>query len=180
MLDLGIMALLLIGFLVGLRRGLILQLIHLTGFFVAFAVAYMYYGELAPKLKLWVPYPSMGDTSSMQMVFNTIGLETAYYNAISFAIIFFSVKIIWQMLGSMLDFIANLPILKTLNRWAGGIFGFLEIYLIMFILLYIAALLPVDKLQILIQDSFLAEMIIKNTPILSAEVSKLWFGSISL
>ena len=68
MLDLAILAILLIGFLVGLRRGFILQLIHLTGFFVAFAAAYVYYDELAPKLTLWIPFPSLGgDSETMNM-----------------------------------------------------------------------------------------------------------------
>ena len=115
MLDLAIIALLLIGLLVGLRRGFILQVIHLTGFIVAFIVAYIYYDGLAPKLHLWIPFPSMGDSSSVQMLFSSVGLDTAYYNAISFAIIFFITKIVWQMLGSMLDFFAHLPIVKAVK-----------------------------------------------------------------
>ncbi len=74
MLDLVIIAFLLIGLLVGLRRGFILQIIHLTGFIVAFIVAYVYYDELAPKLHLWIPFPTMGDSSTFQMLFNTVGL----------------------------------------------------------------------------------------------------------
>jgi uncharacterized membrane protein required for colicin V production len=175
MLDLAIIAILIIGFLIGLRRGFILQLIHLTGFIVAFIVAYIYYDELAPKLKLWIPYPSLGHSSTMKMIFDGTGMDTAYYNAISFAIIFFAAKIVWQMIGSMLDFIAHLPILKQLNRWGGGILGFIEIYLIIFILLYIAALLPVESVQVPLDKSVLAKGIIKNTPVLSGVVKDLWF-----
>lgn len=175
MLDLAILAILLIGFLIGLKRGFILQLIHLTGFVVAFIAAYVYYDELAPKLKLWIPYPSFGDASAIKLFFDGTGLDMAYYNAIAFAIIFFAAKIIWQMIGSMLDFIAHLPILKQLNRWGGGIFGFLEVYLIIFIVLYIAALLPVESIQGPMNNSFLAEGIVKNTPFLSDKVKELWF-----
>lgn len=179
MLDLAILAFLIIGLLVGLRRGLILQIIHITGFIVAFIVAYVYYDELAPKLHLWIPFPSMGDTSSFQMLFSTVGLDTAYYNAIAFAMIFFATKIIWRMLGSMLDFIAHLPILKQLNRWGGGILGFTEVYLVMFIILYIAALLPMATVQGAINSSFLAETIVKDTPFLSEQVKELWFKNVS-
>jgi uncharacterized membrane protein required for colicin V production len=175
MLDLAILAILLIGFLIGLRRGFILQLIHLTGFVVAFIAAYVYYDELAPKLKLWIPYPSLEDSSAMKFFFEESGLDMAYYNAIAFAILFFAAKFTWQMIGSMLDFIAHLPILKQLNRWGGGILGFLEVYLIMFIVLYIAALLPVESIQGPMNRSFLAEGIVKNTPFLSEKVKELWF-----
>ncbi|MBT2716327.1 CvpA family protein [Bacillus sp. ISL-57] len=178
MLDLAILAILLIGLLIGLKRGFILQAVHMTGFIVAFIAAYVFYGDLAPNLKLWIPFPTMGDSSTLNMFFDTVGLDTAYYNAIAFAIIFFAAKILWQMIGSMLNFITHLPILKQLNRWGGGILGFLEVYLIMFIILYIAAMLPMDSIQKPLTGSFLAESIVKHTPFLSEQVKELWFHDV--
>jgi len=179
MLDFILIGFLLIGIIVGLRRGFILQLIHMTGFIVAFIVAAMNYNELAGKLVLWVPFPSMGDSSSLTMLFNHLDIENAYYNAIAFLIIFFAVKIIWQIIGSMLDFIAQFPILNLLNRWGGGILGLLETYLIMFILLYLAALLPIQIVQEQIQGSVMAKSIITNTPFFSEKVKDLWFHYMS-
>lgn len=180
MLDLLILAVLLIGLAIGLRRGFILQIIHLTGFFVAFIVAYFNYDKLAPNLELWVPFPSSGDSSTINMFFDTIGLDTAYYNAIAFVAIFFLTKIVWQMIGSMLDFLAQFPIIKQLNRWGGGILGFMEVYLVMFIILYIAALLPMDTVQGYLNNSFMAETIVKHTPFLSDQVEKLWFSHLPI
>ena len=175
MLDLVLFIILILGFFIGLKRGFILQLIHLIGFVVAFIIAYLNYEKLAPKLTLWVPYPSFGSGTTIQMFFDNVNLEDAYYRAIAFVVIFFAVKIILQIIGSMLDFVANIPILKQLNVWAGGLLGFLEIYLIVFILLYIAALVPIDSLQTLINDSSLAKGIIKNTPIFSQQIKEMWF-----
>ncbi|MBN6887936.1 putative membrane protein required for colicin V production [Cytobacillus horneckiae] len=174
MLDLAIIIILLFGFFMGLRRGFILQLIHLVGFIIAFVVARLYYDTLAPKLTLWIPYPNFGSDSNLQMLLGSTDLEDAYYRAIAFAIIFFAVKILLQIIGSMLDFVASLPILKQLNTWAGSILGFIEVYLIMFILLYIAALLPITALQNMLNDSFMAEFIIDHTPILSQQIKDLW------
>ncbi|MBS4191533.1 CvpA family protein [Bacillus sp. FJAT-49705] len=174
MLDLAIVIILIIGFIVGLKRGFILQLIHLTGFIIAFIIANMYYEKLAPKLTLWVPYPSFGGDSTIQMFFDNANLEDAYYRAIAFVVIFFAVKIVLHLIGSMLDFVSNLPILRALNIWAGGILGFVEIYLIMFILLYIAALVPVDSIQNALNDSFMAKGIVKNTPIFSQQIKEMW------
>lgn len=174
-----LLALLLIGIMVGLRRGFILQVIHMTGFIVAFIVAAMNYDELAGKLILWVPFPQMGDISSLTLLFGSMDIENAYYNAIAFLVIFFAVKIIWQIIGSMLDFIAQFPILNLLNRWGGGILGFLETYLIMFVLLYLAALLPIQAVQEQIQGSFLAKSIIMNTPYFSEKIKDLWFHYMS-
>lgn len=176
MLDLAILAILLIGLLIGLKRGFILQLVHMTGFIVAFILAYVFYGDLAPNLKMWIPFPAIGDSSTLNMFFESVGLETAYYNAIAFAIVFFASKILWQMIGSMLNFITYLPILKQLNRWGGAILGFAEVYLIMFIILYIGALLPMDSIQEPLTNSFMAELIVKHTPFLSEQVKDLWFN----
>jgi uncharacterized membrane protein required for colicin V production len=174
MLDLVVLAILVIGFFVGLKRGFILQSIHLAGFIVAFIIAYIYYEQLAPKLTLWIPYPNFGDNGALNLIFENGNLEAAYYRAIAFAAIFFAVKILLQIIGSMLDFVSNLPILRQLNVWAGGLLGFVEVYLIMFIVLYIAALLPLQAIQDPLNDSILAENIIKNTPVFSQQIKQLW------
>ena len=174
MLDLIVLIILGIGFLIGLKRGFILQLFHLISFFIAFIVAYIYYDKLAPKLTLWVPYPNFGSDSPLTTIFENANLEDAYYRAIAFVVIFFAVKIVLQIIGSMLDFVAHIPILKQLNTWAGGILGFIEVYLIMFILFFIAALLPIGSIQTALTDSILVELMIKHTPILSALIEDLW------
>ena len=179
MLDIIILVLLIAGLVTGFKRGLIVQLIHMTGFIVAFIAASMNYDKLADKLILWVPFPKMGDSSSFSLLLGSEGVENAYYNAIAFLVIFFAVKIIWQIIGSMLDFIAQFPILNVLNRWGGGVLGFLETYLIMFVLLYLAALLPIQAVQEQIQGSFLAESIIMNTPYFSEKIKELWFHYMS-
>jgi uncharacterized membrane protein required for colicin V production len=174
MLDLAIIFLLAIGFFVGLKRGLILQLFHLTSFIIAYIVANLYYQELAPKLTLWIPYPSFGDNPTLKILTNSGNMETAFYRAIAFVMIFFAVKLLLQIIGSMLDFIAHLPILKTLNIWAGGILGFLENYLLIFILLYIAALIPMGAFQNTLDHSILAKGIVNHTPIFSQQIQKWW------
>lgn len=174
MLSFAIIIILIFGFLVGLKRGFILQSIHLIGFIAAFIVAYVYYEELASKLTLWIPYPNFGSDSTFQLILDNGNLEQAYYRAISFVGIFFATRILLQIIGSMLDFVANLPILKTLNIWAGGVLGFLEVYLSLFIALYIAALLPIDAVQNLLGDSSLAKFMVDHTPYFSNQIKELW------
>ena len=76
-----------------------------------------------------------------------VNLEDAYYRAIAFVVIFFAVKIILQIIGSMLGFYCTNSSVKQLNVWAGGLLGFLEVYLIIFIVLFIGALLPMEGIQ---------------------------------
>lgn len=174
MLDLIMLVLFISGIFIGLRRGFILQFIHLTSFIIAFVVAKVYMNELAEKLILWIPYPSFTGDTPMEMIFSSGNLEDAYYRGIAFLIIFFIVKIVLQIVGSMLDFIAHLPILKQFNSLAGGFLGFLEVFLLAFIVLYFAALVPIESIQTALQNSVLAESIVKHTPILSQDIKELW------
>ncbi|KUP05754.1 membrane protein [Bacillus coahuilensis p1.1.43] len=174
MLDLALLVLLGIGFLIGVRRGLILQLIHMTGFIVAFVTAYIYYDDIAPKLVLWVPFPQLDEANSLNMLVEAANLDAAYYNAIAFAAIFFAVKILMQLIGSMLDFLAQFPLLKQFNSLLGGFLGFVEVYIIAFIALFIMALLPIEYIQTLLEQSVLGEMMVKHTPILSGTLEEWW------
>lgn len=178
MVSLIIILILVFGFLRGLKRGFILQLMHLTGFIIAFIVAALFYRKLASHVSLWVPYPDIGDDSLWAIFLNTLPLEAAFYNAIAFAIIFFATKIVLQIIASMLDTLANLPVLRSINKILGAALGFIEVYLVTFIVLFILALVPIGSLQTHIKSSFLATLIVEHTPILSKLLQSLWFTEV--
>lgn len=174
MVDVALLFILFTGFMIGLKRGFILQFIHMTGFIVAFIVAYMNYEKLVPTLKLWIPYPTFGDPETVKMLFESAHLDEAYYRAMAFAILFFATKIVMQIIGSMLDFVAQLPLLRSMNRWAGGALGFVEVYLLLFLVLYVGALIPVEAVQTKLQHSFMASFIVKHTPFFSDMLKQMW------
>ncbi|BDG46223.1 MULTISPECIES: CvpA family protein [Parageobacillus] len=174
MVDLLLLFILFMGFMIGLKRGFILQFIHMAGFVVAFVVAYYHYEKLVPTLRLWIPYPTFGDSETAKLLFESTHLDDAYYRAIAFVILFFAAKIVLQIIGSMLDFVAQLPILRSINRWAGGALGFVEVYLIVFLILYVGALVPIESVQTKIQHSFMAMAIVKHTPFLSDMLKQMW------
>lgn len=175
MVTILLLLLLVMGFFIGLKRGFILQLFHLIGFIASFVVAALYYDELGPKLELWIPYPGLEEEGNWATFLQDLPLEAGFYNAIAFLVIFLAVKIILQIIASMLDFVASLPILHSVNKLLGAILGFVETYLLLFIFLYIAALIPIAQIQTWINDSSVALFIIERTPYFSNEIKELWF-----
>lgn len=175
MISLLLLFFLFFGFLMGLRRGFVMQVMHLLGFFISFFIAIIYFRTLSEKISLWIPYPDLADGANWAFFLNSDPLENAFYNAVSFAIIFFIVKIILQIIASMLHFVAQLPFLRFVNKWVGGVLGFVEMYFISFIVLYILALTPVASIQQKIDKSLLATLMIEYTPFLSKLVKSLWF-----
>ncbi|MDQ0161124.1 CvpA family protein [Bacillus alveayuensis] len=174
MLDLILLFFLLGGILIGVKRGFILQIIYFAGFIIAYIVAVMYYDDLAQNLKLWIPYPQVGEESPVFALVNGEHLENSYYRAVSFFLLFVGTKIALHIIGSMLDFVAMLPILKQINRILGAIFGFVETYLLLFLALFIAALLPIESIQHLLSNSILANLIVNHTPYFSDKIHELW------
>jgi len=174
MLSFILFFILIISFFVGFRRGLILQVIHLIGLFVAFAVAYLYYQEVAQYIRLWIPFPQLSDDSSLNLLVDTFNFEAVYYNGIAFAGLFFLTKIIMQIIGSLFDFLAHLPILHFLNGWLGGILGFLEGLVMVAVLLHLVALIQIDIVQATLQASSVAQMIFEYTPVISNQLKELW------
>ncbi|MCG7346430.1 CvpA family protein [Sporosarcina sp. ACRSL] len=175
MLDLLLIILLLGGLITGFRRGLIVQLIHMTGFIIAFIVAYLYYKQLAEKFVLWIPYPGVTAGSKLSWTVEQLDLDQTFYRMLAFVIIFIVVKFILQLIASMFDFLKFLPVLGFLSRFAGAALGFIEFYIIIFLLLYLSAMLPLNFIQELIGKSFLAEMIFEHTPVISEMVKNWWY-----
>src|SRR5699024_1508662 len=175
MVSLIIFAILILGFFIGLKRGFILQLFHLVSYIVSFIVAALYYDRLAHELELWIPYPELSSDTSWAIFMQTLPLESAFYNGASFVIIFFVVKIILQIIASMLDFIADLPIIRHFNKCFGSASCFLAVYLSMFIVLFILALTPLSSVLQWIEKSTLLKVMIEYTPVLSKHVEGMWF-----
>lgn len=174
MVSIILIIILIFGFLMGLKRGLILQGMHLVGYIAAFTAAVLYYDKLAHKLSLWIPYPDLSDDGLWANFLDSVPLETAFYNAIAFAVIFFAVKIILQIIASMLDFVSSIPILGSINKLLGAVLGFVEIYLLLFVVLFILALTPVSQIQTWINDSSVAMFMVEKTPVLSNKIMDLW------
>ncbi|MFL0504745.1 CvpA family protein [Ureibacillus sp. 179-F W5.1 NHS] len=175
MLDIILLIIFAASLLVGLKRGFIVQAIHLASFFVALIVAYIYYKPLAEKFVLWIPYPGVTDSSSMVLVLDSLNVDETFYRIIAFAVIFFAVKIALQILGSVFDFITYLPILNSVNRILGAILCFIEFYFILFILMYVLALIPMGPIQNMMDGSFIANLMLEHTPIFTDMVRDWWY-----
>src|SRR5699024_2535353 len=124
MISILLILILVFGFFMGLKRGFILQLMHLLSFIIAFTVAVLYYKKLAPNLVSWIPYPDITSEQSWAIFLDIMPMENVFYNNIAFALILFGTHIILQIIASMLDFVARLPVLKQLFNLLGAILVF--------------------------------------------------------
>lgn len=176
MVTLLILFFLFIGLINGFRRGAILQLGHWVALAISFIVANAYYRDLAEAFKLWIPYPSSLEGSSLPggvLDLNSLqGIEMIFYNVFWFVILFIITKLVLHLILSMLDFLTDLPILRQLKGIIGAVLGFLESYVITFFILWVIAFVPMASIQSAVDNSSLATFIIQDTPFLSD-----WFSN---
>ncbi len=175
MLDILILILLFGGLVTGFRRGLIVQIIHMTGFIIALVVAYSYYKQLADKFVLWIPYPGVTAGSKLSMTVEQLDLDGTFYRLLAFVLIFLVVKFGLQLVASMFDFLKYLPVLGFVARIAGAVFGFIEFYILIFLVLYLLAMVPIVFIQDMVSGSRLAKSMFEHTPLFSEMVKNWWF-----
>ncbi len=102
--DIGMIAALLISTALGVKRGLVYELLTLLAWFVAYFVASATAPFLAPRL-------TVGDAGGML----NMGL--------AFAIIFFVVVFVWSLIGRMVKRAVHATPLQASDRALGAVFG---------------------------------------------------------
>lgn len=175
MIDLLILLLLVAGIIAGARRGLVVQAIHMFGFVLAIIVAVIYYKPLAQQFLFWIPYPGFTNEITAALSLDGVDVDRTFYRVIAFAVIFYAVKILMQIIASMLDFLRYVPVLGGLNRLLGAVLGFIEAYFLIFIVLYVIALLPIAGIQQRVDSSILAGIMLEHTPIISSMFQNWWY-----
>lgn len=180
MLTFMIIILLAIGFYTGVRRGAILQLIYVCGYFIAFLCANMFYRQLGESLELFIPYPSATENSTM-LFFDqatSIKLDVAFYAGTAFILILFIGWLIVRFLGIFFYGYTFAPVKEKINILVGGFMGMLMVYLGVFFLLFLLSLVPLSFVQNLFQKSGLARFMVEHTIYFSKAVYNWWITSI--
>lgn len=175
MLNILLLVLLIGGIIVGAKRGFVVQLIHMVGFVIALVAAYKYYKPLSEYFVLWIPYPAINENSQFTLVVDQLDLDQTFYQLLAFAVIFFVVKFALQLLASMFDFLKYLPVLGFFSKILGAALGFIEAYILLFIFVYVFALLPMDAVQNQIENSGIAQAMLEHTPYFSEKVKEWWY-----
>lgn len=175
MLDLLIVIILIMSVIIGAKRGLIVQLIHIGSIVLALIVAVSYYKQLADKFVLWIPYPGFSENGTIMLALDSLDVDHTFYRAFAFAIIFFITKIILQIIGSMFDFLTYLPVLNSLNFLLGAVFCFIEAYLLIFVGLYVVAFIPLESVQKMMDRSLIADTMLEHTPVITKMFQNWWY-----
>jgi uncharacterized membrane protein required for colicin V production len=173
--DIIILGVLLAAMVIGFQRGLVRQVIRLTGFILSLLVAFWLYQPFAGWLATTFPLPiSSGMGSGFQPLVQSLNIERLLYSAIAFGLIATATRLAVGFAGGFVDGLAHLPALSMVNRWLGVAVALLEAGLIIIIAVNILVLLPQPGLTALFRDSYAAQWILQQTPALTESLRGLW------
>lgn len=171
---------LLLAFYEGARRGTALQFIHVIGFIVSLAIAAQSYETVGKKIELYVPYMSV--TSESKLAFfsqpQSFNLDHTFYAAFAYIAIVFGG---WLLTKFLAIFFVGLRFTKLFGKfdWLfGGVMNSVLVYVIVFFILFLASLFPIDAVQALFTNDSISYHIVKDSPVLSNYFYRIWVTNI--
>ena len=176
MLTLVIIAILAYSFYTGYRRGLVMQAIRFVGYAISLMIAGQFAPQLAKLAEFFVPFPSIQQQTQLS-VYNEVAsfiLDSAFYRAISFVAIAFVGWVITNLVSVAFRKVRFYEVFRLANHMGGGILNALISFVIVFYLLFILSLIPIDRVQQQFVDNPIAYRIVTGTPVLSDMASKSW------
>ncbi|WP_411841948.1 CvpA family protein [Salinicoccus sp. HZC-1] len=162
-----IFMLLIIGMVIGYRRGIILQLLHLVGTISAIIISAMNYETLSSKFDMVMPYPSTAQSMNHPLLTGLSNTEYAFYDMTAFLIIFVITKVLIQVIVSAFDYLQQISVFGNAGEIIGSVLGLIEMIYVLTVILFMMALVPFEFIQTAIGESGLATFIMEHTFILS-------------
>lgn len=169
-----IIILLVLGGIIGYRRGLTLQALHMLGTLSAVIIAALNFELLATRFDMILPYPAPGDESMTTALPDLVDPELSFYKMGAFIMIFFLAKIIMQLIVSAFDYLQQVPILGLIGSIIAAAVGVAEFIVMIVIVLFMIALVPIEFVQDAV-DGGLFRQFIDNTFVLSGQL-KSWIN----
>lgn len=162
-----ILAILIAAGLRGYRQGFVALMLSLVIYFAAWLMAS--WGANGFGSFLMQIFPQIGSNNAQTTLTSNLTLATnqLFYHGIAFLILFLIVNALGRWLIRRFHWVNRIPLIGWANQWAGGIVNLVIAYLIIFILLVIFQVLPIEVWQNQLTASGLAQWIIHQTPFLT-------------
>ena len=159
-----IVLILLMGAVVGFKRGVIKSAVTFIGAIVVIILAFYLKNPVSKLMYTYLPFFNFaGDFEGLTV------LNIVIYEALAFVIVYVILMSILQILISVtgvIEKVLNFTIVLGIpSKLLGALFGFFETYLFVFVALFLLSQIPVTNAYI--KDSFVADKIANSSPILS-------------
>lgn len=162
--DAIIIICLILGIMSGLRRGLIKELVLLIGVVLCIIISFYLRTPISTFMYKNLPFFSFGGPYSGVSILNILLYEIIAF-LIVFSIVYLILRLLLKITGIIEKILKATVILGFFSKIGGGIVGFIEAYVLVFIFLFIMTQ-PFLNIRG-INDSKMVNKILDSTPIMS-------------
>lgn len=166
-LDAVIITILIVGVLGGMSRGLIKQAVLLIGLVVCLVLAFSLRTPIATFMYEYLPFFKFGGLFSGVSIINILLYELIAF-LIIFSVLYLVLRILLKITGIIEKILDMTIILGFFSKIGGGIVGFIEAYIIVFVFLFVCCQ-PFIRVTGL-DNSKVANYILDKTPIMSPAI----------
>ncbi|HEY0829000.1 MAG TPA: CvpA family protein [Bacilli bacterium] len=150
------------------------QLVSIAGLVISYILAYQFFDIIAPWIRKMLPINSLTSYNKFKFLIENLNLDTYFYNALAFTLIFVCVKIALVIAGHLLNIAAKIPGLSFMNKWCGALLACVEVLLIVVLAVHLMNAAPSDKIQKWLADSRAAAVILTYSPLITNKLQALW------
>ncbi|MGX7108168.1 CvpA family protein [Facklamia miroungae] len=179
MLSIIVILILAFAFYSGYRSGMIMQIVRLLGYIITYVIATQYFDALSKWVEMIIPFPAVQPDSQLAMYTEAQSflLDQTFYKLITFLIIWLIGWVLTNVLSVLFTRVSYYTVLNIGNRIIGGILNFCVVYFILFMILYLLSLIPLEFIQQQFVNNPLIFRMVDSTPILTDFVGKFGLGS---
>ena len=166
-LDAVIITILIVGVLGGMSRGLIKQLVLLFGLVVCLVFAFSLRTPIATFMYEYLPFFKFGGLFSGVSIINILLYELIAF-LIIFSLLYLVLRILLKITGIIEKILDMTIILGFFSKIGGGIVGFIEAYILVFVFLFVCnqPFIRVTGLD----SSKVGNFILDKTPVMSGAI----------
>ncbi|MGF3065994.1 CvpA family protein [Facklamia sp. P12945] len=179
MLSVIVILILAFAFYSGYRSGMIMQIVRLLGYIITYIIATQYFDVLSKWVEMIIPFPAVQPDSQLALYTEaqTFLLDQTFYKLITFLIIWLIGWLLTNVLSILFTKVTYYSVLNISNRLIGGVLNFAVVYFIVFMVLYLLSLIPIEFIQQQFVNNPLIFRMVDSTPILTDFVGKFGLGS---
>lgn len=164
------------GFYIGYRRGLLLQVYYLISAMASAFMAGQFYKGLGEQFHLLLPYANSqeGQGTFFFPSDQLFQLDKVFYAGIGYLLVFGIVYSIGRLLGLLLHLIPSKKLGGKLFQVSAGILSMLVTLFVLQMALTILATIPMAVIQNPLEKSIVSKHIIQSIPITTSWLKQIW------
>lgn len=170
--DLILIFTILIYMVIGFRRGLWLNTLHLSSTLVSLFIAHQFYKDISKQMIVFVPFPKTVAFDT-HFAFQYHDVQQRFDTIVAFLCIAFISKLLLYLIIVTFDNIVSYHNIHFVSRIFGSLLGIIASMIVLQLVLYLLSLYPNEWLQESLKHGYLSYIILFKMPFLSSYILNL-------